>query len=618
MKFGVLALDYDGTIAQDGLLAPEIRPAIAEARANGIVVIIATGRILSDLRSLCGDLSFVDAVVAENGAVLAFPNGQTRILGRLPPQGFFDELRRRGVTFRYGQCIVEADASAAPAILAAIQELQLPLVILFNRGRLMVLEQAISKGTGLQDALRILRLSSHNAIAIGDAENDHALLAECELAAAVSWGSPTLTAEADQVVNGDGPSAVAAYIRWAATKSRLPAGRPGRHPLTLGTAHDGQPVTDDVSGVNALIVGESQSGKSWATGLVCEQLIIQGYTLCVIDPEGDYGGLESLPGVLVLGSGDRPPDMPEVARAIQHFDLSVVVDLSCVHLQEKIEYMKALLPLLASVRRTTGLPHRIVVDEAHYFLHKETGTPLLDMELNAYTIVTYRPSDLAPEIRSAIDVVIAKRLTNVHEFDTLLAIAKNTNVARESMGALGELPSDEAFILTREAGGQLRRFKLLPRLTAHVRHREKYFDFEVAPEQAFVFTERGSAIGPSARSLKEFAALLAACPASSAGDHARRGDFSRWVGDVFRDHSLASDIRKVEQRHRLSRLDDVRQPISSLIIERYAAPEEATLDREHIVAAASAVGTPPFTTSTRPRFESASGAAACPQRPLAQ
>jgi len=592
MKFGVLALDYDGTIATDGVLSPDVRSAIAEARARGIVVIIATGRILSDLKRLCGDLSFVDAVVAENGAVLAFPSGQTRILGRLPPQIFFDALQRRGVAFRSGQCIVEAEASAAPAILAAIRELQLPLVILFNRGRLMVLEQAISKGTGLRNALHILRLSPHNAIGIGDAENDHALLAECEVATAVSWGSPTLQAEADQVVKGDGPSAVAAYIRWATSNSRLPAARVGRHPLTLGTAPDGHAVTRDVSGVNALIVGESKSGKSWTTGLVCEQLIIQGYTLCVIDPEGDYGGLESLPGVLVLGSGDSPPDMPEVARAIQHFDLSVVVDLSCVHLQEKIEYMKALLPLLASVRRTTGLPHRIVVDEAHYFLHEEIGTPLLDMELNAYTIVTYRPSDLAPEIRSAIDVVIAKRLTSVHEFDTLLAFAKNTNIARESMAALGALPADEAFVLTREAGGQLRRFKLLPRLTAHVRHREKYFDFEVAPEQAFVFTERGSAIGPAARSLKEFAALLQGSPASSAGDHAQRGDFARWVADVFQDHSLASDIRKVEQRYRLSRLDDVRQSIASLILERYADPEEATRDREHIVAAASAVGTP--------------------------
>ena len=114
--------------------------------------------------------------------------------------------------------------------------------------------------------------------------------------------------------------------------------------------------------------------------------------------------------------------MPDVARAIQHFDLSVVVDLSRVHLQEKIEYLKALLPMLAAVRRTTGLPHRIVVDEARYFLHEPNSKQLLDMELSAYLIVTYRPSDLEPDIRGAIDVIITKRLANIHEVETLLAI----------------------------------------------------------------------------------------------------------------------------------------------------------------------------------------------------
>src|SRR5215470_11922603 len=277
MKFGVLALDYDGTIARDSVLSSDVKAAIAEARARGIVVILATGRILSDLRRVAGDLNFVDAVVAENGAVLAFPDGQTRIVGHLPPQIFFEELRRRGVAFESGQCIVEADASVAPAILATIRDLQLPLVILFNRGRLMVLQQAISKGTGLLEALHILRLSPHNAIAIGDAENDHDLLARCELAAAVSWGSTMLQAEADEVVNGDGPSAVAAYIRRATAQARLPIAKGQRHQLTLGRDDNGRAVTTNVSGANVLIVGGSQSGKSWVTGLVCEQLAIQDY-----------------------------------------------------------------------------------------------------------------------------------------------------------------------------------------------------------------------------------------------------------------------------------------------------------------------------------------------------
>ncbi len=577
MKYSVLALDYDGTIAREGVLSPDVKSAIAEARASGIVVIIVTGRILSDLQHAAGGLNFVDAVVAENGAVLALRNGQTRILGHLPPQVFFDDLRRRGVAFKSGQCVVEADASAAPAILAAIRELQLPLVILFNRGRLMILPQAVSKGTGLRNALNILRLSPHNAIAIGDAENDHDLLAECELAAAVGWGSATLKSEADEVVNGDGPSAVATYIRRATTQMRLPAGRIGRHQLTMGEEQDGRPLTIPIRGRNVLIVGEPQSGKSWATGLLCEQMIIQGYSLCVIDPEGDYGGLESLPGVVVLRAADQPPAITDVTHALRHFDLSVVVDLSHVQLQEKTKYLKAVLPMLASLRRTTGLPHRIVVDEAHYFLHEPNIKQLLDMELGAYTIVTYRPSDLHPYVREAVEIVVAKRLTNPHDVETLLAMAKARNMEPANAAFFGELSTDEAVVAAKESQGQLRRFRLLPRLTAHVRHRAKYFDFEVVHGQEFVFTDNGKPIGSPARSLKQFAALLQGYPRSSVGEHAGRGDFSRWIANVFYDHLLASDIRTIEQRYRLSHLGDVREPIAALIMARYGDSADSQL-----------------------------------------
>lgn len=569
MKLRVLALDYDGTIAREGTLSPDVRSAIAEARALGVVVLIVTGRILSELRRVAGDLKFVDAVVAENGAVLEFPDAQTRILGQLPPRGFFDELRRRGVAITAGQCIIEADASTAPTILAAIRELQLPLAILFNRSRLMVLPQAVSKGTGLQSALRILRLSRHNAIGIGDAENDHDLLAQCELAAAVDWGSPALQDAADQVVNGDGPSAVAAYIRRAIARTRLPAAKMGRHPLTLGTDHDGRAVTTDVSGANALIVGDSQSGKSWITGLVCEQLIIQEYSLCVIDPEGDYGGLEALPGVLVLTAAGRPPELAEVALAIRHFDLSVVVDLSRVHLEEKIAYLKSLLPMLASIRRETGLPHRIVVDEAHYFLREPNIKQLLDLELGAYTIVTYRPSDLHPDLRAAIDVVIAKRLTQIEEVEALQAILENVLVGIHDTAILGKLATEEGAVARRGSDGQLRPFRLLPRLTAHVRHREKYFDFSVDSGQEFVFTDNGQPIGSPARSLRQMSALIQGRSASAIGDHASRGDFSRWISNVFHDYRLASEVRKIEQQYRLHHLEDVRRAIATLIMDEY-------------------------------------------------
>ncbi len=578
MKFGVLALDYDGTIAREGVLDPDVKAAIMQARARRIVVILVTGRILADLKRVTGGIEFVDAVVAENGAVLALPNGQTRLFGNPPPQALLDELRRRRIDFSRGQCVVEADAGSAPQILTLIKELELPLVILFNRSRLMVLPQAISKGTGLREMLSIFRLSPHNAIAIGDAENDHDLLATCEIAVAVGWGSAALQKEADDVLRGDGPAVVASYIRQVSQGTRLPYDRIGRHRIALGTAQDGSPIAIAVHGRNSLVVGDPHAGKSWVTGLACEQMILQGYCVCVIDPEGDYGVLEALPGVVVLGGEDPAPDLPTVARALQHFDLSVVIDLSHEPYEQKTKYLRALLPMLAALRRSTGLPHRIVVDEAHYFLQEPNVKELLDFELGAYTVVTYRPSDLHPDLRKGIESVIAKRLTSQQEVQTLLSMVGGRSAGAIWAKTLASLADDEAALLpgSEEAEGKLRRFKLLPRLTPHVRHKTKYFDVQVAGGQEFVFMDCGRTVGPPARSLQQFAVSLASEPMSCLDGHARRGDFSQWISGVFHDHRLAADVRKVEQRYRLGHLDDVRQPIATLIQQRYQfSPEQA-------------------------------------------
>jgi hydroxymethylpyrimidine pyrophosphatase-like HAD family hydrolase len=571
MKFGVLALDYDGTIARDGVLDPQVRSALAEVRTRGISVIIVTGRILSELEQVAGDLHFVDAVVAENGAVLWFSNGHTRQIAYATSIQFLQELSRRGLEFKAGQCVVELDAQAAPQVLGIIRELELPLVLLFNRGRLMVLPQGASKGGGLREALATLRLSAHNAIAIGDAENDHDLLAACEIGVAVQWGSQLLQKAADEVLPGEGPSAVAGYIRKAAKALRLPPEKIGQHRLSLGTAEDGHELTLAIRGRNALVAGDPRSGKSWVTGLACEQLILQGYSVCVIDPEGDYRTLETLPGVVVFGGEDPPPGLPDLARVLRHPDMSVVIDLSHAAYQEKVAYMKSLLPMLAAIRRTSGLPHRIVIDEAHYFLHEANVNELLDLTLGAYTLVTYRMSDLHPKLRDAIDAIIVKRTTEPRENETLM----NMLQAKGSCSSLGlnlaTLGIEEAILLpgVQEAGGKCVKFTLFPRLTSHVRHKAKYLDVQLLVDQGFWFTEDGHPSAGPARTLKEFLALLEIVPPAAVAGHVHRGDFSRWIGEVFRDQALASEIRKVEQRFRLGHIHNLTESIAKLIQERY-------------------------------------------------
>ena len=402
MKLSVIALDYDGTVARGDVLDPSVRDAIAAARTQGIVVLLVTGRILDELRRVAGDLHFVDGVIAENGAVIHFPDsGRTSALAPPVPEGFVAELRRRGIPFAAGQCLVDADANEAPRLLEVIRTLELPLVLIFNRGRVMTAPQGVSKATGLRVALETLRLSARNTVAIGDAENDHELLRLAEVGVAVAWGSKALQAAADVVLNGSGPAAVGDYVRTLAATGNLPIPPRGRRRLLLGYLEDGREFSLAVRGRNVLVTGDAKSGKSWVAGLLCEQLILHGYCVCAIDPEGDYSSLEGLPGVTVLGREDAPPTPRELLRALRYPDRSVVIDLSRLPHDEKLHYVRAVLPALNVLRRRTGLPHRILLDEAHYYLHDTDAPQLLDFERNGYTVVTYCASRLPHALLAA-------------------------------------------------------------------------------------------------------------------------------------------------------------------------------------------------------------------------
>jgi hypothetical protein len=83
--------------------------------------------MLDDLRRVAGGLHFVDGVVAENGAVIHFPDSgyTSRRAPALPPH-FLDELGRRGIPHRAGDCLVDADANDAPRLLEVVRALEMP------------------------------------------------------------------------------------------------------------------------------------------------------------------------------------------------------------------------------------------------------------------------------------------------------------------------------------------------------------------------------------------------------------------------------------------------------------------------------------------------------------
>jgi len=578
MKLAVIALDYDGTIAVDGVLDPSVRDAIGAARRRGIVVILVTGRRLDDLRQAAGSLDCFDALVVENGAVLHFPaSGRHVAIGHPASRAVIAELERRRIRHVAGEVVIEMDAACAPAALDVVRELQQPLMLAFNRGRLMLLPQSVAKSAGLRQVLHALRLSIHNAIGIGDAENDHDLLDACEVGVAVAWGSAALRAVADEVIDGSGPPAVADYLRRIVSQPRLSAAQMGRRRLFLGRRHTGDPVSLAVRGRTVLIAGEPGSGKSWLAGLLCEQLILQGYSMCIIDPEGDYRSLDGLPGVVMLGGDDPPPLARELVRALRHPDVSVVVDLSKLPHAERAGYLRSVLPLLNALRRTTGLPHKILLDEAHYCLGFGAAD-LIDPELAGYILVTYRISALDASIREARDaVVIVTRETDAQEVDALLRMCRPAADPAMGPDLFRDLGTNEAALLpgSEESRGAVLRFQMAPRLTAHVRHRAKYLDMPVPGDRAFVFGA-GASVGPRAHSLKEFTGIIAILPSEQIAGHLQRHDFSRWLIDVFHDHGLGGRVRALEDEAGARDPVEVAADVAQAIRARYDTVEALT------------------------------------------
>ena len=571
MRLAALALDYDGTIAQGDSLDPSVRSAIAAARAAGIVVLLVTGRILSELCRVAGDLHFVDGVVAENGGLIHFPaNDYTRLIAPSVPTGFHAALTRRGLQATVGQSLVDLNASDASIALDVIRQQELPMVLLFNRGRVMALTQGVSKATGLHAMLTTLRLSPRNTVAIGDAENDHELLRLAEVGCAVEWGSASLRAAADLIIAGTGPAAVATLINTLAATRALPAVPRARRRLHFGFTPDGHEFSLAVRGRNILVAGDAKSGKSWAAGLLCEQLILHGYSVCVIDPEGDYRSLEALPGVTAIGGEDPAPTPRQLVRALRYPDQSVIVDLSHMPQAEKIDYIRSILPALNVLRHRTGLPHRILLDEAHYFLHDADARQLLDFELNGYLVVTYCASRLPKPMLDASEIIIVTCESNPEEIRALRKRCSGCIGSDSAAWAkLRELGYGEAVALpvTEEAAGHLRWFTLGRRLTPHVRHRQKYIDVPVSDLRAFVFPNR------RAQTLREFVQVLGQ-PGSNLDGYLRRNDFSRWIADVFGDYALADDLALIEERFRSGWTFDVAGELINAIRSRYDLTDE--------------------------------------------
>lgn len=542
--FRAVAVDYDGTLA-DGAVASDTLTALAEARARGIRVILVTGRIVHELRAVFADVEdHVDALVAENGAVLVTSLGVRR-LARPIDRAVSSALSDRDVVHRRGQVLIACSAADEPAALEVIRGLGLDCRLVPNRDELMILPGGVTKGTGLLEALGDLGLSQHNTLGVGDAENDHSLMEVCEVGVAVANAIEAIRAHADVTLDLPDGQGVADLLRGPILAGRTHI-HPRRWQITLGIDDRGEAVTIPASQLNVAVCGGTGAGKSYLTGLMCEQLVRLGYALVVIDPEGDHIGLSELHNVLVTGGEDcRLAGPAEVVHLLRN--MSVVVDLSHLDPAHQASYLAGLPGEVEAQRAVTGRPQWVVVDEAHAPLGRAGASlGVFNPAAKGYLLVTWRPEDFANEIPAALDAVIAlsSPQPSNHLVDLTAAVA---DLPRAHIAHMLDGPTGRAVLAWRALPHKALAFTLGARTTAHTRHEHKYDHAGLERGRRFYFrSEADTLTGAVAANLAELEDQLIRCKPGVLRHHCPGHDFSRWVAAVFHDEPLAADLAAAE------------------------------------------------------------------------
>jgi HAD superfamily hydrolase (TIGR01484 family) len=546
----VMAFDFDGTLAVNGDVPPEVESALARCSDGGYVLFLVTGRRYETVQ--LGYLgSLFAGIVWENGAVLSHTASSETYLpfGQLDAR-LLKAIEDAGIPFDRGLAIAATWTPHDQALWRILSAHGGSTSVEYNKGAVMVLPPGATKGSGLERLLALCGLSPRNLAAFGDAENDLSMMTLAEVSVAVGDAVPAVIETADVLATAPGPQGVLEILNEYPLGGKfldIPLKR--ERPVLLGQTEDGATINIPASrlaGRNLGVFGNSATGKSWMVGLIAEGLHHEDYQVLLIDPEGDFRGLRVLPRFVSI-SGNRATLAPPsaVVSLIEEGGVSLVLDLSQYPISLRSQYIVDLIRALRPVREHKFRPHWIVLDEAQEFLFEgsEVSTllqPLL--EAGGWAFVSYRPDRLSEPVLNSLHHLLMTKLTDSQIDDHL---RKHCAVCSLQGARLDQIPMGSALL----CGGELVRMRPAIRRVPHVRHLYKYLDIPLPQGKRFSFRTDKGHLGIEAASLYEFSRLLPILPLESLEYHDRREDFVKWADWTLCDGGLAARLRKVANRH---------------------------------------------------------------------
>jgi hydroxymethylpyrimidine pyrophosphatase-like HAD family hydrolase len=568
MFFIAVATDYDGTIAHDGKVGDKTVAALRRVKDSGRKLILVTGRELPDLKQVFPQLELFDKVVAENGALLYTPaSEEERPLASPPSEDFIGRLKKLGVKpLSAGHSIVATWEPYQTTVLEVIKQQGLELEIIFNKGAVMVLPSGINKATGLAAALADLKLSPHNVIGIGDAENDHAFLKACGLSVAVDNAIPAVKETAALVTKGARGAGVEELIEKLLERDYdLTGGKLGG--TLVGHKKGDRPVELEPQDV-VLVAGPSGFGKSSLAIALTERFVEQKFQFCVFDPEGDYEGLE---GAVTVGDADTPPQEAQIFNLLDKPGNNVVISTLGLKLEERPDFFAKIMPALSKLRARAARPHWLIIDEAHHLMPASRDSQSLAMtkELPGTVMVTVHPDAVAKHALTAVTAVIA---LGGKAGDIITKLCKQAGFKRP--GKIPELGEDQVLFWRPQSDKPPQAIEAEKRRQSHKRHTRKYAEGELPEDASFYFTGPDDKLKLRAQNLMIFLQIAEGVDDRTWKHHLQAGDYSRWFRKQLKDKKLAKEVAEIEQDKRLP-AEKSRELVAEVIRRRYTAPATA-------------------------------------------
>ncbi len=210
--------DIDGTLTTpDRRLSVAGATAVMRLEAVGIPVLLASGNVMPAVRAFALMLGASGPLVGENGGMVAYRGASWNetidlLANREVADEAYDHLKERMpevrplLTQRWRETEIAIEMGPDMSRMAEILK-DFPVRVESSGYSIHIIDENVTKGTGMKHALDIIDIPAREVLALGDSENDISMFEMAGISVAVSKKYEALTAKADYVckwTDGDG------------------------------------------------------------------------------------------------------------------------------------------------------------------------------------------------------------------------------------------------------------------------------------------------------------------------------------------------------------------------------------------------------------------------------